>query len=53
MAKKGENAQFLSPLYTSGKTNGPVAGPTGGRPIGDPRGTLSKKGLPAPGGKSK
>ncbi len=52
MAKKGENAQFLSPLYVSGKTNGQVAGPTGGRSIAGGA-ILTKKGLPAPGGKSK
>ena len=50
---KKESTKFLSPLYTSGKTNGPVAGPTGGRSIPDPRGVLTRKGLSAPGSKGK
>ena len=53
MAKKNGGVNFQSPLYVSGRTNGPAAGPKGGLSIPDPRGALSKRGLPAPGAKGK
>lgn len=50
MAKSG-SGKLVSPLYSSGKTNGAVGGPKGGLSVPDPRGALNKTGLPAPGSK--
>lgn len=50
MAKKNGkgSAKPYGPLYESGKTNGPVAGPTGGIAPRDPMGYLSNTGKSAP-----
>src|SRR2546427_906894 len=52
MAKKNgkKGAALVGPLYASGTTNGPVAGPTGGVSVKDPMGYLSNSGSSAPGG---
>jgi hypothetical protein len=49
MAKKGSGG-MVGPLYESGNTNGPVAGPKGGTSPKDPLGYKSNSGYKAPGG---
>lgn len=51
MAKNGKGStKLLGPLYESGRTNGPVAGPKGGTSPSDPMGYLSRSGQSAPSG---
>ena len=52
MAKRNgkKSAALVGPLYESGATNGPAAGPKGATSPGDPMGYLSKAGAGAPGG---
>lgn len=51
MAKKaGGKVGYHGPLFTSGRTNGPVAGPKGGQMPRDPLGYMSGGGNAAPGG---
>jgi hypothetical protein len=50
MAKKGGKERLVSPLYESGSTNGPVAGPTSGTSPGDPLGYKGRTGYKAPSG---
>jgi hypothetical protein len=52
MAKNGngKSTRMVSPLYESGRTNGPVAGPKGGKSPSDPLGYKSRTGDSAPGG---
>jgi hypothetical protein len=50
--KKGGSAKLFGPLYESGKTNGPVAGPKGGKAPRDPFSYLSNHGDSAPSGGS-
>jgi hypothetical protein len=50
MAKNNGSTKLVSPLYESGRMNGPVAGPTGGPSVPDPMSYLSKSGMKAPGG---
>lgn len=51
MAKDKGSTKLYGPLYVGGKTNGPVAGPTGGKSPSDPLGYKSATGDKAPGGK--
>ena len=52
MAKKGGkgSAKIVSPMYESGRTNGPVAGPKGGISPRDPMNYLGNSGQSAPSG---
>jgi len=52
MAKKGskKSAQPVSPLYESGRLNGPVGGPKSGKSPRDPFGYLSNTGDAPPSG---
>lgn len=55
MAKEvGGKAPLVSPLYESGRMNGPVAGPKGGIATPDPMNYLNSPGkLPVPSGNIK
>jgi len=51
MAKKsGKSTEMVSPLYSPGSMNGPVAGPKGGKSPRDPFNYLSNSGDSAPSG---
>lgn len=50
MAKNEKSTKPVSPLYESGRTNGPVAGPKGGIRPSDPHNYLSRSGQSAPSG---
>lgn len=50
MKKGKKSAAMVSPMYESGRMNGPVAGPKSGTAPADPFNYLGKSGYAAPSG---